>query len=133
MSRQYSISRRVFSSISSFTFARTLRIRDCDVLMSLVFCTLCLLHTPQKKSKEMISGDLGGHGVGPLFPIHRFGKLSFKKSRTIKPQCAGAPSCETQPTAGILWNNAMFRCIQIDICCNGGFSKNERCNNLVVH
>ena len=86
MSRQYSISRKVFSSISSFTVAKTLMIRVCNVLVSRTGVLYTLLFTkPHKKSKGVMSGDLGGHGVSPLLPIHRFGKVSFKKSRTIKP------------------------------------------------
>ena len=72
MSRQYSISRHVFSSISSFTVAKTLMIRDCNVSMSHtgVLYTLVFYISPPKKSKVVISGDLGGHGVGSLFLIH---------------------------------------------------------------
>ena len=70
MSRQYSISHLLFSSISLFTVARTLLIYDCNVSMSRtgVLCTLVFYISSQKKFKGVISGDLGSHGVGPISP-----------------------------------------------------------------
>ena len=70
--------------------------------LALVFCTHYLLHNPTKKSKGVVSGDLGSHGVKPLLPIHCFGKVAFKKSQTIKPMHGGDHLAETKPTAETL-------------------------------
>ena len=33
---------------------------------------------PQEKSNGVISGERGGHGMGPLRPIHLSGNILFK-------------------------------------------------------
>ena len=55
--------------------------------------TLSLTYPHKKKSRGVISGDLGGQGVGPSLPIHLFGNFASKNRRTCEPQFGGAPSC----------------------------------------
>jgi len=41
--------------------------------------TLSLTYPHKNKSRGVISGDRGGHGVGPSLPIHLFGNVASKK------------------------------------------------------
>jgi len=54
---------------------------------------LSLTYPHNKKSRGRISGDHGGHGVGPSLPIHLSGNVASKNGRTCEPQCGVAPSC----------------------------------------
>ena len=40
--------------------------------------TLSLTYPHKKKSNGVISGDRGGQGVGPSFPIHLIGNVASK-------------------------------------------------------
>ena len=55
--------------------------------------TLSLTYPNKKKSRGVISGDRGGHGVGQSLPVHLFGNAASTNRQTCKPQCGGAPSC----------------------------------------
>jgi hypothetical protein len=37
-----------------------------------------------------MSGERGGHVVGPSLTVHRFGNVTSKNWRTSNPQCGGA-------------------------------------------
>jgi len=41
--------------------------------------TLFLTYLHKKKSREVISGDRGGQGVGPSLPVHLFWKCCIQK------------------------------------------------------
>jgi len=43
--------------------------------------TSSLTHPHKKKSMAAISGDRGGQGVGPSFPIHLFGNVASKNQK----------------------------------------------------
>jgi len=55
--------------------------------------TLSLTYPHRKKSRGMISGDLGGQGVVLSLPVQLFENVATKNRRTCEPQCGGAPSC----------------------------------------
>ena len=55
--------------------------------------TLSLTYPHKKKSRGVISGDHGGHGVGLSLPTHLFGNVVSKNRRTCESQCGVAPSC----------------------------------------
>ena len=40
--------------------------------------TLSVTYPHKKKSREVISGERGGQGVGPSLPIHLFGNVASK-------------------------------------------------------
>ena len=50
----------------------------------------------------MISGDLGGHGFGPLLPIHDLEKSHLKSHKPSNPSAEGHHVAETQHTARTL-------------------------------
>ena len=94
-SNRQSISLHVFSNMSSVIVAKA------SVILAFRFVisgngvenTLSLTYPHKKKSREVISGDRGGQGVGPSLPIHLFGNVAAQNRRTCEPQCRGAPSC----------------------------------------
>jgi hypothetical protein len=45
--------------------------------------TLTLTCPHKKKSRWVISGDRGGQGVGPSFPIHLFGNVALAGYTTV--------------------------------------------------
>ena len=47
----------------------------------------------RKKSKGVISGDLGAQEIDPPLPIQRLSNFSFNQERIDFAKCAGAPSC----------------------------------------
>ncbi|GBO37316.1 hypothetical protein AVEN_172610-1 [Araneus ventricosus] len=60
--------------------------------------TLSFTKPYKKKSRGVMSGDLGSQGsitllFAPKWPIHRLGITLFRDSRTSRFQCGGAPSC----------------------------------------
>ena len=85
----------MFSNMSSVIVA------EASVILAVKFVisgtgvenTLSLTYPHEKKSRGVVSGKLGGQGVGPSLPVNLFGNVASKNRRTCEPQCGGAPSC----------------------------------------
>jgi hypothetical protein len=47
----------------------------------------------KEKSRGVMSGDLGGHSICPLHPIHCSGRTSLRQFRALPATGSGAASC----------------------------------------
>jgi hypothetical protein len=77
---------------------------------------MSLTHPYRKKSSGIISGERGGHGIGPSRPTQRPGNCMWRNSRTIRAQfggvhhLAGTPHLADGLPSGVTDNNySMFR------------------------
>jgi hypothetical protein len=107
----YSISLHVFSNVSvpaakaSFILAFKLSMSGTGV------------EYPHKNSRGVTSGERGGHGVGPSFPIHRFGKVHPRIDENVTPSVAmHHPVGDLPMTATILRCSIKLYHVQVNDC-----------------
>ena len=79
----FAISRQVSASMTSVTMvnAQVIRVFSSFKLETGVPKTLVLAKPKMKKSNGVMSGERGGHGVGPSLLIHLFGKALLGSDR----------------------------------------------------
>ena len=64
----------MFTTVSAVTIILATRSSSVSTTVSYTSCFMC----PQKKSRHVRSGDLGGQATGPPRPFHRFLKVAFR-------------------------------------------------------